>query len=164
MQTLITRAARIAAILTARGQTVAIAESSSGGLISAALLAIPGASKYFRGGSVNYTRKARATYLGITKETVGDMRSSTEPYAVLLAETTRSKLTADWGLGESGAAGPGGNPYGDASGHTCIAVAGKVALHGTIENGSEDRVANMIAFAEAGLDLLEQALNMDDHA
>ncbi|HXV00768.1 MAG TPA: CinA family protein, partial [Caulobacteraceae bacterium] len=80
----------IAERLKGRGQTVAVAESSSGGLISAALLAVPGASAYFLGGGVIYTGKARMALLGLRREDVAGMRSSSEPYALLLARTARA--------------------------------------------------------------------------
>jgi len=142
--------------LKARGETVAVAESSSGGLISAALLAVPGASKYYLGGAVVYTGKARMVLMDLPREAVAGMRSASEPYAMLLARTVRERFGATWGLSETGAAGPTGNGYGDAAGHTCIAIAGPVDLAMTIETGSEDRAANMTAFAAAALRMLDQ--------
>ena len=144
--------------LRARKQTLAVAESSSGGLISAALLAVPGASAYFLGGAVVYTGKARMSLLGLTRESVAGMRSSSEPYALLLARTARENHGATWGLSETGAAGPTGNPYGDAAGHSCLAVSGPVELAFTLETGQPDRALNMDAFALAALRLLEKAL------
>jgi len=144
--------------LKARGETVGVAESSSGGLISAALLAVPGASAYFMGGGVIYTGKARMALLGLRREDVAGMRSSSEPYALLLDRTVRENLGTTWGLSETGAAGPTGNPYGDAAGHTCVAVAGPVEMAFTLETASGDRPANMEAFATAALELLQSAL------
>jgi PncC family amidohydrolase len=145
--------------LRARNQTVAVAESSSGGLISAALLAVPGASAYFLGGAIIYTGKARMSFLGLPREAVAGMRSASEPYALLLARTARENLGATWGLSETGAAGPTGNPYGDAAGHTCLAVSGPVERVLTLETGRSDRAANMDAFALAALRLLEDSLS-----
>jgi nicotinamide-nucleotide amidase len=156
--TLAPLAEALAAELKARGQTVAVAESSAGGLISATLLAVPGASAYFLGGAVVYTGKARMALLGLRREDVAGMRSSSEPYAVLLAKTARENFGADWGLSETGAAGPTGNPYGDAAGHTCVAVSGPADMAFTLETGSPDRAANMEAFARAALDLLRSAM------
>jgi nicotinamide-nucleotide amidase len=155
---LVPLAETLAESLKSRGQTVAVAESSSGGLISAALLAVPGASAYFLGGSVVYTGKARMSLLGLKREDVVGMRSSSEPYAQLLARTVRENLGADWGLAETGAAGPTGNGYGDAAGHSCLAVSGPVEMAFTLETGSPDRAANMEAFARAALELLQTAL------
>jgi PncC family amidohydrolase len=160
MHSLIPIATDIGARLKQRGETVAISESSSGGLISAALLAVPGASSYYRGGGVIYTPQAFRGLLDLTKEDLGDMRSSTEPYARLLARTIRGKLRADWGLCETGASGPSGNMYGDAAGHTCVAVVGPGGLEfsRTLETGMDDREDNMRRFATEALDLLDAAL------
>src|SRR5580658_4802649 len=148
----------LADVLKARGETVAVAESSAGGLISAALLAVPGASAYFLGGGVIYTGKARMALLGLTREDVTGVRSSSEPYALILARRVRENLGSTWGVSETGAAGPTGNPYGDAAGHTCVAVSGPVEMAFTLETASPDRAANMQAFARAAMELLQQAL------
>jgi len=158
MQDLLPIAARIGVRLKARGETVAVSESAAGGLIAASLLALPGASAYFRGGAVVYTAQARGGLLGITPADMQGMRSASEPYAALCAATIRRKLDADWGIAETGAAGPSGNRYGDAAGHACLAVDGKATLVTTLETGSDDREANMRRFAAAALALLEQAL------
>ena len=155
---LIERATQVSRRLVELGETVAVAESSAGGLISAALLAVPGASAYFLGGAVVYTGKARMALMGLTRESVAGMRSSSEPYALLLARTARENLGAVWGLSETGAAGPTGNGYGDPAGHSCIAVAGGVEIARTLRTGSAERAANMTAFALAALDLLDVAL------
>ncbi len=154
-------AAPVAERLVARGHTVAVAESSAGGLISAALLSIPGASAYFMGGGVIYTRAARRVLLGVPDEGVRGIRSSTEAYALLKARTVREKLGTTWGLAETGAAGPSGNRYGDPSGHACIAVAGPVERSRTVETGRTDREANMWAFTRAALELLEACVLED---
>jgi nicotinamide-nucleotide amidase len=159
MQTLLPKAEKAAALLKARGETIAIAESSTGGLISAALLSVAGASAYFAGGGVIYTRHARAGLLGIDDANLAGFRPSTERYAALLAARARERIGgAVWGLGETGATGPTGNRYGDAAGHSCIAIAGPVTRAIALETGSPDRVANMRAFAAAALDLLVGAL------
>ncbi|MDB5425323.1 MAG: putative competence-damaged inducible protein [Phenylobacterium sp.] len=150
-------AAQVGAQLKARGEKVAVAESSSGGLISAALLGVPGASAYYLGGAVVYTPKARVMLMEIPREALEGMRSASEPYALLLARTARERFGATWGLSETGAAGPTGNGYGDAPGHTCIAISGPVEMSVTVETGESDRYANMQAFAAAALDLLKRA-------
>lgn len=151
-------AAELGERLMARGQTVAVAESSSGGLISAALLSVPGASKYYLGGAVVYTGKARMVLMDLPREAVAGMRSASEPYALLLARTARERFGATWGLSETGAAGPTGNGYGDAAGHTCIAIAGPVEAAITLETGETARSANMTAFAAAALEMLKRAV------
>ena len=151
-------AASAAALLVQSRQTVAVSESSAGGLISAALLAIPGASAYFQGGGVIYTQNSRRALLGIGDDRVKGIRSSTEAYALLGARAVREKLATTWGLAETGASGPTGNRYGDAAGHACIAVAGPVERVITIETASGDREANMWVFTRAALDLLQSCL------
>jgi PncC family amidohydrolase len=158
MDRLLAPAGAVGARLRARGETVAVSESSTGGLISAALLAQGGASAYFLGGAVVYTLPARTGLLGITPEEMAGMRSASEPYALLAAQRIRAKLGAVWGLSETGAAGPSGNRYGDAAGHSCIAVTGPVEMVRTIETASSDRVANMRVFAAAALALLDAAM------
>ena len=156
MQALIAQAQQAALLLRDRGERVAVAESSTGGLISAALLAVPGASAYFLGGAVVYTREARRALLDIPDAAMSGMRSASEAYAQLLAETVRRRFAANWGLAETGATGPTGNRYGDAPGHVCLAIAGangKTRVE-TIETGSADRHANMQAFAASALDML----------
>lgn len=149
----------VGARLKARGETIAVAESSTGGLLSAGLLSVGGASVYYLGGAVVYTLKARQALLGITPEAMAGLRASTEPYALLLARTVRERFGATWGLAESGASGPTGNRYGDAAGHSCIALVGPMELSITLETGVSDRRANMQAFAASALDLLGRALD-----
>lgn len=152
-------ATRIAATLRERGQTVGVIEGSAGGLVSAALLAIPGASAYFVGGAVVYTRKAGKALLGLTADDVAGMRAETEPYAQLVASKIRDKLGTTWGLSESGASGPTGSSYGDFPGHVCIAVVGPNSKTRTIETGLADRSVNMDLFARHLLTLFDEALH-----
>src|SRR5213593_3015231 len=151
-------AAALGALLKERKQTVAVAESSAGGLISAALLAVPGASAYFLGGGVIYTQAARRGLLRLSDESVRGIRSSTEAYALLEARTIRELVGATWGLAETGASGPTGNRYGDAPGHACLAVTGPVERAVTLETRHGDRERDMGAFARAALELLETSL------
>src|SRR4030088_430445 len=154
MKDLVAIAEQIAGRLTERRQTIAVAESSTGGLISAALLAVPGASAYFLGGAVIYTRDARRILMDIPDDAMKGIRSASEPYARLLASQIRQRFSTDWGLSETGATGPTGNRYGDAAGHSCMAVAGPQSAVFTLETGSADRQANMQVFAKAALELL----------
>jgi PncC family amidohydrolase len=159
MESLLPLAEQVALVLKQRRETIAVAESSAGGLIAAALLAVPGASAYFLGGAVVYTRKARELLMQLPRESVAGMRSASEPYALLLARTASRRFSASWGLAETGAAGPTGNPYGDAAGHSCIAIAGMAEEAITLETGSADRAANMRAFSAAALELLRRHLS-----
>jgi PncC family amidohydrolase len=156
--TLLFRAERVAALLKAGGGRLAVSESSAGGLIAAALLAMPGASAYFLGGAVVYTRPSREAFLGVGHDGMQGIRSASEPYAQLCARAARDRLGAEWGLAETGAAGPAGNAYGDAPGHACFAVAGPREAVVTLETGGADRLANMFAFAHGALELLERQL------
>lgn len=157
MESLTTMGSGVGALLKKRGETVAVAESSAGGLISAALLSVPGASAYFVGGGVIYTRDARRGLLDVPEDVL-TMRASTEAYALIMARLMRDRLGTTWALCETGASGPTGNRYGDAPGHVCFAVAGPIEQAATIETGSPDREANMWQFASGALALLEAVL------
>jgi len=159
MKDLVAIAEQIAAKLIERRQTIAVAESSTGGLISASLLAVPGASAYFLGGAVVYTRDARRILMDIPDEAMKGIRSASEPYAKLLASQIRTRFATDWGLSETGATGPTGNRYGDAAGHSCIGIAGLEPSAMTLETGSADRLANMHVFASTALNFLLQNLS-----
>jgi len=158
MNELLPLAARVGAKLRTRNETIAVTESSAGGLISAALLAVPGASAYVLGGAVVYTGPARSALLGITPESMKGIRSSTEAYALLAARTVRERMGATWGLAETGAAGPSGNRYGDAAGHACFAITGPLECTLTLETGSADRLENMRMFGMRALELLDETL------
>jgi PncC family amidohydrolase len=150
-------ASSLGALLKAQGCTVAVAESSAGGLVSAALLSVPGASAYYLGGGVIYTRAARRALLAVPED-VATMRAATQDYALIMARAMGERLGATWGLCETGASGPSGNRYGDAAGHACIAVAGPLERSITLVTGSTDREANMWRFAAAALELLKAAV------
>jgi nicotinamide-nucleotide amidase len=158
MENLLPMAATLGALLKDRRETIAIAESSTGGLISAALLAVPGASAYFLGGAIVYTRESRRTLLDIPDSAFAGIRGVTEQLALVLARGTLKRFATTWSVAEVGAAGPTGNRYGDPAGHSCIAIAGPHERAITVETASGDRVANMRAFAAAALDLLGQGL------
>lgn len=151
-------AAAIGSQLKERRQTIAVAESSAGGLINAALVAVPGASAYYLGGGVIYTAASRQGILGISAADMKGMRSASEPFAQLMARRVRANLGADWGLAETGASGPSGNRYGDAAGHACVAVSGPVEAVITVETGSAERAANMREFTRRALLLLQDCL------
>lgn len=146
--------------LLAAGQTVAVAESSTGGLLSAALLAVPGASAWFLGGSVVYTARSRREILGIRAEDVAGLQPLSEAMASRFAEFARCRLDATWGVAELGIAGPTGGRGGHAPGLSVIAVDGPLTLATTVRTGSVDREENMWRFTEAALALLERAVLM----
>ena len=174
-------------LLKARAETIAIAEGSCGGLISATLLEVPGASAYYIGGAVIYTFAAKKGLLGDVIEMPEGLRGATEEFAQYLARAIRARLETTWGIGEAGAAGPP-NRYGDPAGHAWLAVAGPAEATRPLAPGSrtaisfatarteagnvagpaeatrhvltgvDDRSANMVSFAVAALDLLLEHL------
>ncbi|MEA2876579.1 MAG: hypothetical protein QOF14_1775 [Hyphomicrobiales bacterium] len=159
MKDLVAIAEKAGALLKERKQTIVVAESSTGGLISAALLAVPGASAYFLGGAVVYTRQSRRLLIDIPDAALDGVRASTEPYALMMARTAQKNFSATWALAETGATGPTGNRYGDAAGHSCIAIAGLSESSMTLETGKSGRLDNMHAFTAAALNFLLQALS-----
>ena len=158
MERLTEAARRIAEVLRERGETIGVAEGSCGGLVSAALVAVPGASNFYVAGGVFYTRPAFAEILGKDREALRGLRGSTEPFSLMLARLVRDKFNTTWAVGESGASGPSGNRYGDAAGHVALAVAGPVEKSVIVETGLDDRQENMWLFSAAALALLEEAL------
>jgi nicotinamide-nucleotide amidase len=159
MQNLLKHAERVAALLKRRNETIAVSESSTGGLVTASLLAVPGASAYCLGGVVLYTRQAWHALRDFDESLLKNARSATEENAWLRADLARQRFGATWGLGETGAAGPTGNRYGDPAGHTCIAVAGAVRRTRMLRTDRSERLENMHAFAAAALQLLEEVLS-----
>ena len=157
MPSLVKMAGPVGALLKERGQTVAVSESAAGGLVSAALLSVPGASAYFVGGAAVYTQTARRGLLRFN-DAKAQMQGSTEEYATLVAATLRDILETDWAIGESGAAGPGGNRYGNPAGHVALAVVGPATATRVIQTGNDDREDNMWTFAQAALDLLHDTI------
>jgi len=149
-------AERVAAILKRRNESISVAESSSGGLIAAAMLSVAGASAYFLGGAVIYTRAGFHQY--VSEQAFTNRRGLQEETALDLARAIRDKWQSTWGIAEIGAAGPAGNRYGDPAGTSCIAVAGSSERSATIRTGSDNRVANMRAFASEALELLANLL------
>ena len=150
--------ARIGELLKARDETVAVAESSTGGLISASLLSVPGASAYFLGGSVVYTLISRRELLEITAADVDGLEPLSEPMVQRFARRAREQLGATWGFAELGAAGPAGARYGHPAGTCVLAIDGPVTLSMTVETGISDREANMWHFTLEAMTLLERAL------
>jgi nicotinamide-nucleotide amidase len=158
MERLMPVAERVGALLKQRGDKVAVAESSAGGLISAALLAVPGASAYYQGGVVVYTRLSRNLLLDLSDRDLASVPPNSVQMAALMAGAVKEKFGTTWALAETGAAGPGGNRYGHPSGRACFAVAGAMPLSLQIDTGLDDRAENMWVFAERALLMFEEAL------
>ncbi|MEH6543928.1 MAG: CinA family protein [Porticoccaceae bacterium] len=159
MTSLTSLATPAAEALIARSQTLAVCESSAGGLISAALVSYPGASAYFLGSTVVYTLSARDKLINVNDEDMKDIRPASEAYALLCARRIRAKLSSDWALAETGASGPSGNPYGDAPGHACFAVSGPIERAITIATGRDNREDNMWIYTDRALNLLVECLS-----
>ena len=154
MDTLFPLAAEAAERLKARGETIAVGESAGGGLVCAALVAQPGASAFFLGGTVVYTREAGRALRDRTTLDLAGLDPLTEPFAQALANGLRRQMGSIWATSEMGAAGPAPSPYGPAAGTGVVAVSGPVSRATIIETGSTDRIANMRAFGRATLTLL----------
>ena len=158
MHRLLPYAEKAGALLKARKETIAVGESSSGGLVAAALLAVPGASAYFIGGAVLYTRQSLLGFTAADEQELRSVTPGTEASALMRARLVRERLSATWGVSETGVAGPTGSRYGYAPGHSCVGVSGPAEGARLVETGSGDRVENMYAFAIAALELLTETL------
>ena len=151
-------AQEIASMLTERGETVAVAESTTGGLVSAALLWVAGASRYYRGGGVLYTLDSRIALVGVPAELYANYQGTTAEMLATLAEAMRVRLSATWAIAESGLAGPTAGRSGVTPGRTTIAVAGPRAGATRIETGLADRGDNMTAFTSHTLRFFRDTL------
>ena len=148
----------IADRLKANKQTISVSESSTGGLISAALLSIPGASAYYKGGSVIYTLASRKIFLNLSQQDVEGLEPMTESMALRFAEKTKEVLDSDWAIAELGIAGPTGSPYGVDPGTSVVAISGPSDNFVRIETGNTDRESNMMDFTKSALHLLSRTL------
>lgn len=158
MQTLLPLAEKAARLLRARGEVLATGESSVGGLVSAALVAQPGASRFFLGGTVIYTPAAGRALRRRESLDLAGLTPLTPGFAQALADGTRAQMQAHWASAEMGAAGPAPSPYGPPAGTAAVAISGPVSRARLIETGSADRIANMRAFGEGVLSLLIECL------
>jgi nicotinamide-nucleotide amidase len=105
----------LVALLTARGDTVATAESLTAGLLAATLAGVPGASAVLSGGLVTYTVETKIALAGVPRGLLDDVGPVAAPTAAALAEGARDRCVATWGVGLTGVAGPephGGHPVG----------------------------------------------------
>ena len=148
----------IAEKLKSKGHTISVSESSTGGLISAALLSVAGASAYFKGGSIIYTLASRKILLGLSKSDIEGLKPMTEMMALKFADKTRKVLDSDWAIAELGIAGPTGSPYGVGPGNSVVAISGPKSSSKRIETGESDRENNMQTFTKQTLQLLDETL------
>lgn len=149
----------VAQLLSSRNETISIAETAAGGIISASLLSVPGASKYYKGGLTLYTLESRIQFAGWTEDTKKNYHGPNKDVVSGLAKNVREKLGSTYCLCESGIAGPG------ASGSSRERTPDFVALAVASEDGimtdeqvtgmGGDREKNMVEFARLGLELLK---------
>ena len=151
-------AQEIASLLIARGQTVAVAEATTGGLVSAALLWVAGASGYYKGGAVVYTLDSRVALAGAAPELFANYRGTTAEMISAIAESMRQRLNATWCIAESGLAGPTTGRSGLPVGRTTIGVAGPVSRTAVFQTGHADREKNMVEFTTLSLRFLRDAI------
>ena len=144
--------------LIARGEKVAVSESTTGGLLSAALLSVAGASKFYAGGGVVYTLASRTALVGVPAERYANYQGTTPDMLAELAQTVRERLEASWGIAESGLAGPTGGRFGALPGKVTIGVSGPITRTEIMNTGLTDRVENMIEFTTRALRYLNSAI------
>jgi nicotinamide-nucleotide amidase len=157
---------RVGELLTERGETVALAESLTGGLVGSLLTDVPGASDYVDRGTVAYSNDAKLTSLGVTRESLDDNGAVSEPVAVEMARGARDGAETDWGVSTTGIAGPTGGTADKPVGLVYVGVA-HAAPWGSGDSFARaerhvfdgDRLAVKRASAEAALSLLERALD-----
>jgi nicotinamide-nucleotide amidase len=149
-------AAQLIEALTARGETVAVAESLTGGLVVARLVEVPGASAVVRGAVVAYATELKATLLGVDAELLARVGAVDPHVAVQMAEGVRQRLAATWGVGTTGVAGPDPQ-HGVDPGRAYVAVAGPGgSTFETLELGPVGRAVVREATVDAALDLLRR--------
>lgn len=160
LEALASIAAEAGALLKARGQSIAVVDGSTGGLISASLLAMPGASAFYLGGGVIYTLKGRRIVLGHPPGSLRGYTSAKEDYALAQARLIRERYGADWGIAETGASGGSAHPLGVASGTSAVGVVGPDSIEASvlIVTDSNDRLENMQTFTQRALMLLRDTL------
>ncbi|MAV67327.1 MAG: damage-inducible protein [Gammaproteobacteria bacterium] len=160
MMTLTHMAEEVAELLRRRGDTIVVAETSTGGLISSALLAVPGASAYYKGGSVLYTYESRKKLLGIKGQDVEGLAPMSEAMVMAFAQKAQAQFASTWAIAELGIAGPTGVVYGEA-GSNVIGIAGPNPVSALLNTGSSEREDNMWRFTGHALSLLCKALCED---
>lgn len=144
-------------LLTARGETLAVAESMTGGLLASRLTAIPGASAAFLGGATVYTVEAKTALLGLDPAWLARVGTVSEACAVALAEAARKRLGATWALGICGNAGPGVEGAAPV-GTVFIALAGPAGTEVRSPKLAGDRVDVQVRSTAQALDLLRRAM------
>ncbi|KAF1942438.1 hypothetical protein EJ02DRAFT_345444 [Clathrospora elynae] len=154
----------VATLLKERKETISVAETAAGGLISATLLSLPGASGYYKGGLTLYTLESRIAFAGWTQESIADYKGPTAEVVTGLAEHTRKTLGSTYTISESGTAGPtGGHTRNRTPGYVALAVAREGStVTREVETGSAEREGNMVRFAVEGLKLARDVIKGDE--
>lgn len=149
------QALRIADLLRARSEKIAVADGATGGMIAASLLTVPGALDFFVGGGVVYSFRARDVLFALPRDAYAGMRGASEDYALLQARAIRDNFGADWGIAESGSVGGSSHPSGAPAGRSCVAVVGPIGeVTCRTETQSDDRIGNMEAFTHSAVTFL----------
>jgi len=153
-----TLASVVGKLLKARGQTLATAESCTGGLIGQEITAVPGASSYYVGGVVAYANEAKTAALGVPEPLIAEHGAVSEPVAAAMAAGCRLRLGADWAVSVTGIAGPTGGTEEKPVGLVHIGVAGPggAAAHRHVLPGSRELVR--LRACRTALNLLRLAL------
>jgi nicotinamide-nucleotide amidase len=145
-------ATEILRLLTAAGQTVAAAESLTGGLVAAALTDVPGSSQAFRGGVVAYATELKTQVLGVDKRMLDAHGPVYAPVAVAMAEGVRTRLGATIGVATTGVAGPDpadGFPAGTV--HIAVSLADDTVVRTMALAGNRDEVRRLAVERVLGL-------------
>jgi PncC family amidohydrolase len=150
-------AARVLETLAGRGETLATAESLTGGLLSSRLTDVPGASRSFVGGVVSYATRVKVSVLGVPPEVVQEHGAVSEECALAMAHGARDRLDATWGLATTGVAGPD-QQEGRAVGTVWVAIAGPAGATARLLALGGDRAAIRQASCVAVLELLAHQL------
>jgi len=157
-------AATLGATLHERRLTIAFAESCTGGLLGAALTAVPGASDYVVGGVIAYADAVKSDMLGVSRHLLAEEGAVSEDVAVAMAEGVRERLAADIGVAITGVAGPGAEPAGKPAGLAFVAVSWRLGSVAVRLEGDHGREANRALAVREALDLCAAALRRMDGA
>jgi PncC family amidohydrolase len=150
-------AARVLEVLARRGETLATAESLTGGLLSARLTDVPGASRSFVGGVVSYATRVKVSALGVPPAVVQEHGVVSEQCALAMADGVRDRLDATWGVATTGVAGPD-RQEGRAVGTVWVALSGPAGATARLLDLSGDRTAIRRSAGDAALELLADEL------
>jgi PncC family amidohydrolase len=154
-------AAGIGEALVARGEKVAVSETTAGGLISARMLSVPGASRWFESGIVPYSSPTKFEALGMDREVAREHGAVSPQWVTATAEAMRRMTGAAWAVAESGIAGPQGSRRSPKPvGSVVIAVVGPGGARAEEHVFPGSRVQVMGQIAERALAMLSEDLGL----